>query len=372
MGVEIGADISHDELRELHHAVVYCTGAGSGQRLELDGAELIGNHTAVDLARWYNGHPDYARLPIDLSGERAVVIGNGNVAIDVARILTSAPEQLAATEIADPALRALRRSTVREVVVLGRRGPAEAAFTHPELVGLLSVPGLHVSADIGDRPLDGPCSPITELLACLPSAPPREGRRVVLRFDTTVTHIHGDDHVTAVTVARGGSSLRPETEDIATGLVVHSIGATVASVPGVPRGSHTQPLPNTAGRVCDTDGSPVPGVYVAGWAKRGPAGVIGTNRACALETAAAVVEDFLAGRLTTAARGRDHLDKLIAARCPNAISTAGWASIDDLERAHGAAEGRPRVKFTAAAELVQAARPTPPQVSRLPRWLGPR
>ena len=278
LGVEVGRDVTHDDLLATHHAVVYGVGAASERRLAIPGADGPRVVSATEFVGWYNGHPDHANRVFDLSHPRVVVVGNGNVALDVARILTIDPGVLAATEISAGALAALRASRVEEVVVAGRRGPEHAAFTLPELVGLTGTPGVSVgvhatelvTAPAGDAKLD--------LLRTL-NAPARTGRRITLRFGLPPVQVHD-------------GAVEFDGETIDAGLVITSIGYRGLPVPGLPFDSDSGTVPNTDGRV---DGAS--GAYVVGWIKRGPSGFIGTNKMCAQDTVAALVDDYNAGAL---------------------------------------------------------------------------
>jgi ferredoxin--NADP+ reductase len=289
LGVEVGRDVTHLELLADHDAVIYAVGAATDRPLAVPGAELPGVHAATEVVGWYTGHPDHAALQPDLSARRAVVIGTGNVALDLARILTVDPDALGGSEIAPAALQALRRSAIAEVVVLGRRGPEHSAFTLPELIGLTATPGVSVAVE-PDGVLDGAPAgdPKLELLRALGPHAPDARRRITLRYDSTPVAVHGDDAVRAVEIARTGTPER--TARIDAGLVVSAIGLRGRPVPGLPFDEATGVVPNVDGRV-------VPGTYVVGWIKRGPSGFIGTNKACAQDTVAALVDDHNAGRL---------------------------------------------------------------------------
>ena len=289
VGIDVGADITHDELLDGHDAVIYAVGAAADRRLGIPGEELSGVTSATHVVGWYNGHPDHADRDFDLSHSRAVIIGNGNVALDVARMLTIDPAALAGSDIAPAALSALRTSRIEEVVVTGRRGPDASAFTLPELVGLTATPSIGVEvvpaelegAPAGDLKLD--------MLRRL-TAGTRRGRRVTLRYRLVPERLHGSETVTAVQFDR---------ETIDAGLVITSIGYRGKPVAGLPFDPATGTIRNEAGRVLDpATGTPVPGVYVAGWIKRGPAGFIGTNKSCSQDTVLALVEDFNAGCLS--------------------------------------------------------------------------
>ncbi|WP_019630533.1 FAD-dependent oxidoreductase [Actinomadura atramentaria] len=305
-GVEVGRDVTHDDLLARHHAVLYAVGAASDRRLDVPGASLAA--TATEFVAWYNGHPDHADRAFDLAHRRAVIVGNGNVALDVARILTTDPDVLADTDIARPALEALRASRVEEVVVAGRRGPAQSAFTLSELVGLLSVPGVDVTVPAEDLESaaneDGGALPLLRTLAERGSG---ARRRIVLRYLLTPERILGDARATGVEFARNELALAEgtvravptgERESVDAGLVLTSIGYRGRPVPGLPFDDATGTVPNRLGRVVDpASGDPVPGVYVAGWIKRGPTGFIGTNKTCARETVRALIEDYNNDRL---------------------------------------------------------------------------
>ncbi|KXP03312.1 FAD-dependent oxidoreductase [Tsukamurella pseudospumae] len=301
LGVRVGEEVSHEDLARTHHAVVYAVGSLHGRTLGLPGADLPGVTAAADFVAWYNGHPDFAGLAVDLTRERVVVLGNGNVALDVARILTADPETFADTDMTDDSLAALRGSRVREVVVLGRRGPEHAAFTSPELVGLArTVPVvveprdlIEPSDDAGDDQTRFYRTQKLALLQGLPSADAdSDERRVVLRFGTPPTGITASDGALSVTFDDHGA---PGSLDC--GMVLASIGLRGTSVPGVPFDDARGVIPNADGRVLGPDGAALPGVYTAGWSKRGATGVIGTNRFDARGTVDALVADYHAGLL---------------------------------------------------------------------------
>ncbi|MDI3408145.1 FAD-dependent oxidoreductase [Streptomyces cavernicola] len=336
LGVEVGRDVTHDDLLRRHHAVVYAVGAATDRRLGIDGERLPGSVSATDFVAWYNGHPDHSCASFPLDHERAVVVGNGNVALDVARILTADPERLARTDISDTALSALRASRVRDVVVLGRRGPAEAAFTLPELLGLAALDDVDVLVENWPRDLPHDATPKTELLARLAARAPVPGRRrIVLRFRTAPTEIVGDKTVRTLTTTDTATG---ETSTIEAGLVLRAIGYRARPVPALPFDEVTGTVPHDRGRVS-------PGVYVAGWIKRGPSGFIGTNKSCAQETVTALLDDFEAGRLTAPTTDGPM----------DAVDLAGWHAIDTAERTAGEREGRPRVKIVDGEALRRTA-----------------
>lgn len=362
LNVEVGRHVSHDELLAHHHAVLYAVGASGDRVLEIDGMGLPGAGSATEVVAWINGHPQFAARQVDLSHERAIVIGNGNVALDVARILTTPPESLAVTDISDTALQVLRRSAVREVVVAARRDPGDSAFTLPELIGLAEA--ADVVLDAADhvlvrRDLNTVADPATraklEILAGLPDAAGPIGRpRIRLAYRLTPRRILGRDRVDGVEFGRTGSA---DTVTVPAGLVLTSIGYRGARVPGLPFDEAAAVVPNREGRVIDpATGRPVAGTYVAGWIKRGPTGFIGTNKSCAMQTVAALAADFNAGLLGEPDSRPAGLRRLVRARQPDVVDAEGWRAIDAAEIARGAAEGRPRVKFTSVDDMLTAAR----------------
>lgn len=366
LGVEVGSDVSHAELAAQNHAVLYATGASLDRALGIPGEELPGSATATDFVAWYNGHPDQAAARFDLSHETAVIVGNGNVALDVARILASDPERLAATDIADHALEALRASAVREVVLLARRGPAQSAFTLPELTGLLAHPDFDVvvEGDLAENVAGDLAAatddPMTRLkIQALQDRPAAtRARRIVLRYQAAPVEIVGTDAVQGVRVAvtrlsgeRGAVLAEPtdDTELLRTGLVLRSIGYRGRPVADLPFDEDRAVVPNEAGRVQDRLG-----IYVAGWIKRGPTGFIGTNKTCAQESVDRLVEDFNAGMLQDPTDRRS-LEQLLGSRGTTVVDRAAWRRIDTLERRRGLAAGRPRVRFTRVEDMRAAA-----------------
>jgi ferredoxin--NADP+ reductase len=379
--VEIGAQISHSDLMRHYTAVIYAVGAQTDKSLGIPGEDLPGSWAATEFVAWYNGHPDYRGLEFDLSGERAVVIGNGNVAADVTRMLTLSPEELERTDVADHALEALRQSRVEEVVVLGRRGPAQAAFTSAELRELGRVEGADVRVDPGEIELDPESNrwlleegtftarKNVELLREFAARPARPDarRRIVLRFLRSPVAIRGSDRVDAIDVGRneivrspdGALRARPLDEDpetIECGLVLRSVGYRAVPLPDVPFDERSFVLPNERGRVRTPGGEPVPGVYAVGWIKRGPTGILGTNKRDAEQTVSCLVEDLRAGALPEPPRPqREQIDTLVAERCTDVITVEGWRAIASLELERGHEEQRPRVKLASRDELLAAA-----------------
>ncbi|MEG8184409.1 FAD-dependent oxidoreductase [Nocardia terpenica] len=375
LNITVGEHIQPHELLDYHHAVIYAVGAAADHELGIPGEQLPGSHSAAEFIAWYNGHPDYTDRVFDLSGDRAVVIGNGNVALDLARMLTTDPAGLATTDIADHALNALSHSRIREVIVLGRRSPAQAAYTGPELLSLSQLPGVDVHVAPRDLQLDaaaaaeletaGPAVRLKWRLAqeYSQSIGSAGHRRIILRFLSTPLALRGPDRVQAIDYARNTLQCRngqlvavptDRTETIETALVLRSIGYRALPLTGLPFDPRRAVIPNDHGRVLDA-GQVVPGTYVTGWIKRGPRGGIGINRLDAEETAESLLADFTAGRLRTPPHGRRALTDLLTSRQPNLIDRTGWQAIDAAERTAGEASGRPRVKYTDRATLVAVA-----------------
>jgi ferredoxin--NADP+ reductase len=375
--VEVGKDVTQADLDALYDAVVYAVGAQTDRRLGIAGEDLSGSWAATEFVAWYNGHPDFQDLTFDLSGERAVVVGNGNVALDVARMLALTREELAPTDTADQAIEALLESRIREIVVLGRRGPVQAAWTSTELQEMGELAGADIVVDPAELELDAASEAELEagsnivqrnfeLLRGFAAREPTGKPRVVrLRFRVSPVELLGEDRIEGVEVARnvlepdGRGSVRAvstdERETIPAGIVFRSVGYHGVPLPDVPFDPKTGTIPNAGGRILDSSGAPIPGLYAAGWIKRGPTGVIGTNKKDATETVDLLLEDARAGRLA-APTGAAALDALLAERGVEAVMYAGWEAIDVLERGRGEPHGRPRIKLCSWDELLAAAR----------------
>lgn len=360
LNVEVGADVTHDDLLAHHHAVVYAVGAAQDKRLDIPGEDLDGSLSAAEVVAWYNAQPDREHRVPDLSSERVVVLGNGNVALDVARVLLGDPDDLARTDVADHALAALRRSAVREVVVVGRRGPDDAAYSRAELVGMRALPGVDLVVEDHPRTAEvlasAPVGSKAALLRDVPrvpldlAAPPPSGKRVVLAFWSTPVAYEGEKAVGGVRLGEGGVE-----RVVSAGLAVRAIGYRASPVPGLPFDEATATVPNDRGRVLGPDGAPVPGAYVVGWVKRGSRGGIGANRACAQETVAALIEDASADRLPVSRGSARDFAALLKQRRPDVVGLRGMRAIDRAERLAGAAQGRPRRKLATVPELLEAA-----------------
>lgn len=375
LNVEVGKHLSHAELMAHHHAVLYAVGAPDDRRLDIDGMGLPGTGTATELVAWINGHPDFAGLPVDLSHERVVIIGNGNVALDVARLLTADPDALARTDIADHALRAFRKSAVREVVIAARRGPAHSAFTLPELIGLTGSSDVVLDAADRRRVLDALATasdPLVkrklEILSTLgDGSAPATRPRIRLAYQLTPRRVLGQDRASAVEFTVTGTD---DVHRLDAGLVLTSIGYRGKALRDLPFDEAAAVVPNDAGRVVDPSTQrPVTGAYVAGWIKRGPTGFIGTNKSCSLQTVAALVDDFNAGQLTDPVAKPSALDYLIGTRQPEVVDSGGWQAIDAAEIASGSREHRPRRKFTDIGDMLAVAATAPQQATPLGRRL---
>lgn len=351
LGLQIGQDITHAELLESHHAVVYATGTPQGRTIGLPGEELPGSVSGAEFVGWYNGHPDHAMHEFDLSHERAVIIGNGNVALDMARLLLLPPDRLHRSDLALHALTALSSSAVEEVVVVGRRGAAHAAFTSPELRALVNDPDIDLVVDPADAAeAEAAAAMLDEvspggfalkqkaaLLSAAARAPRTGGRRVILRFNLTPAEIVGDD------VAEG---LRgTDGELIEARLVLRATGYLSDDVAGVAVDSTVGRFRHDGGRILHPEtGEVVAGTYTAGWAKRGPSGVIGTNRSCAAETVASLLDDYEAGGIADPVGAGPAFDALLVERGLPVIDIASWKALDAFEVGAGVELGRPRVK----------------------------
>jgi ferredoxin/flavodoxin---NADP+ reductase len=372
LNVEVGSDLTHGDLLAHHHAVIYAVGAPNDRRLDIDGMGLPGTGTATEMVAWINGHPEYTDLPVDLGHERVVIIGNGNVALDVARVLTADPDALARTDISDHALAALRDSRVTEVVIAARRGPAASAFTLPELIGLTSTCEVVLDAadhDLVLRDLAVAEDPLTrdklEILSKLGDAStPASRPRIRLAYQLTSKRILGGERADGIEFAVTGSD---QVRRLSVGLVLTSIGYHGKPIRDLPFDESGGVVPNDGGRVVAPEsGEPVRGTYVAGWIKRGPTGFIGTNKSCAAQTVHNLVADYNAGLLADPAGKPAALDKLVRSRQPDVVDAAGWKAIDAAEIARGG-EDRPRDKFTTVADMLAAAAtaPAPPMRAQL-------
>ena len=375
-GVEVGTDVTRAELLERYHAVVYTTGSSADNRLGIAGEDLPGSHPATEFVAWYNGHPHHTDREFDLSCERAVVVGNGNVAIDVARMLVLDPEELAPTDTADHALDAFMTAQVKEVVLLGRRGPAQAAFTNPELLELGELQRSDVIVDPADLELDaaseawlaGEDSDITsrpnvEILREYAGREPEgKSHRIVLKFLRSPLEILGGDRVEGMRIGinrieENGGRLSAvstgEEETLECGLVLRSIGYRGVPIPDVPFDERAGLIRNDGGRVLGDDDKPVPGEYVSGWIKRGPSGVIGTNKKDANDTVARMLEDVASNSLNEPGLDvdGDEVAAWIRSKVPTSVTWEDWQRIDAHETSLGEPNGRPRVKLVRVEDM---------------------
>lgn len=377
--VDIGKHLSLEDLRAHYHMVCFTTGAQSDRRMGIAGEDLAGSHPATEFVAWYNGHPDYRDLPFDLSAERVAVVGVGNVAVDVARILAKSPEELGTTDIADHALEALRHSKVKEVYLLGRRGAAQAAFTNPEAKELGELEGADLQVFAEEVALD----PVSEaqlareedaatrkkldiLQEYAHRAPAGKAKRLTLRFLVSPVELLPDDrgHVRAMRIVRnrlvaganGAVKAEPtgEHEELPVGLVFRSVGYKGVAIPGLPFDERGGVVPHQKGRVVGADGRPVTGMYVSGWIKRGPSGVIGTNKPDAGETAESMLTDAAAG--ATLAPTQGDIEALVRSRQPDLVTWADWVKLNQVETAAGKTGSRPRVKLVRVQEMLAAIR----------------
>lgn len=380
--VTFGTDVTHADMKLYYDQIVYAVGAQSDRRMGIPGEDLASSMPATIFVGWYNGHPDYRDLEPDLSCERVIVIGNGNVAMDVTRILAADPDELAKTDIADYAVERLRTSKVREVVMLGRRGPAQAAFTNPELKEFGELAGVDVVVDPEDMELDPASMQLVaedkkaqknvEMLRNYATKTEHIApRRIRMRFLYSPVEIIGTERVTAVRIERNKLVLRDdgsqaakgtgEFETLAAGMVLRSVGYRGVPLPGVPFDEKGAIIPNVVGRVIhsETDET-VMGEYVVGWAKRGPSGVIGTNKPDAVATVDSMLADVptLPG-IDDANRDPAKVEQMLAARGIDYVTYAGWKLIDQFEVARGTDQGRPRVKVTSVPEMLQIVKQQP-------------
>lgn len=379
--VEFGKHICLSDLRQYYHQILYATGAQTDRRMNIPGEDLKGSHPATEFVAWYNGHPDYRDYQFDLSVERVAVVGIGNVAIDVARILSRTPEELATTDIADYALEALRHSRVKEVYLLGRRGPAQAAFTTPEVkeVGEMQDADTFTLQDevqldeLSKSALENDPDPsiqkkIEVLQGYALHNPSGKSRKLFIRFLVSPVELYGDanSHVAKMKLVRNvliksdSGSLNAKAtdkfEELAVGMVFRSVGYRGVALPDVPFNDKWNVILNERGRVLDSQSKqPRVGEYTAGWIKRGPSGVIGTNKPDSVETANMMLEDLQKGNVLAPAHpDLDSVEKFVRSQQPKFITFADWQKLDQIEVANGAKQGRPRVKFGRVEEMLKA------------------
>lgn len=379
--VEFGRDVTIEKMREHYHQIVFTTGAQTDRDLGIPGENLAGSHAATEFVAWYNGHPDYRDRVFDLSRERVAVIGIGNVAVDVCRILSRTPEELAKTDIADYALDALRQSRVKEVTMIGRRGPAQAAYTYPEAKEI----GELENADVIVRPEEAALDPLSSkqfeasddkdirrkveiIQEYARRQPAGKSRRLVLRYLASPVELYGDDagRVAKMRLVKNelyetdDGTLRPRAtetfEEMPVDLVFRSVGYRGVPLPGVPFHERWGVIENEKGRVVESNTrEPVVGLYTGGWIKRGPSGVIGTNKPDALETVECMMEDLAAGSvLEPSGPGAEKAEAMVRTAKPDFVSWQDWKRLDEIEIEKGQKLGRPRLKFTRIADMLAA------------------
>ncbi len=362
-GVELGRDVTREELRSCYDAVIYSIGAAVDRRLGIPGEDLSGSCSSTDFVNWYSGHPDAAQ-PMSLDIEAVAVIGVGNVAVDVARVLAVPADHLTPTDVPDDVLEVLRASTVKTVYLIGRRGPEHGKFTTKELRELGELDGVTAVADAGDMPeaADGRERHVAANLVVLQSwvgRTPAEGDSTIrAKFWRRPIEIVGDDddRVTGIRLQDNHPGAADDVIELSVQAVVRAVGYRSVALPGLPFDEDNAVVSNDGvGRVVDASGTPYPGEYVAGWIKRGPTGVIGTNKSDAAETVRALVADLEAGTITPDTAGAS-IDEVLARQSVDSVTYDGWRAIDDEELARGKASGRPRVKVNTWDELDALAR----------------
>jgi ferredoxin--NADP+ reductase len=379
--VEFGEHLKLADLKEHYHAILYASGAQTDRRMGIPGEDLQGSHPATEFVAWYNGHPDYRHLQFDLTPERAAVVGIGNVAIDVARILCRTVDELRTTDIADYALEALSKSHVKEVYLLGRRGPAQAAFTPPEIKEV----GEMADADVVVLPEEAQLDPLSQAAVASASdrsvlknveilqgyavrKPTGKSRRLTVRFLVSPVELIGDaagrvvkmrlvkNRLVASETGSLSAKATDQFEELPVGLVFRSVGYRGVPLPDVPFHEKWGVILNEKGRVIDPESKqPFVGQYTAGWIKRGPSGVIGTNKPDAVETVNCMLEDLAQDKLLQPSQPESRcVEDLVRARQPQFFTFADWLKLDEMEVARGQAQGRPRVKFTSVEEMLAA------------------
>jgi len=378
--VEFGRDLTIDDLRAHYHQVVFGVGAQTDRRMGIPGEDLLGSHPATEFVGWYNAHPDYRELQFDLSKEKVAVIGNGNVAMDVARILASTYDELVKTDIADYALEALKASNVKDIYIIGRRGPAQAAYTNPELKELGELHDADVIVSPETAELDALSSEYVltsgdrdaerntqTLMRYSTQTPAGKSKRIHMLFLLSPTALFGTENVEAIELVKNelykadDGTLRPratsEKITLPIDLVFRSIGYKGVALPGVPFDERGGVIPNVKGRILNADKSVAVGEYAVGWIKRGPSGIIGTNKPDSQETIDQALEDVQVGAtFTPAAPSRAAVEGVLRERGVDFISFAEWLKLDEAEVANGTASGRPRVKFSRVDDMLNVVR----------------
>jgi len=375
--VDFGVHVSLDDLKAFYHQIYFSTGAQVDRQLGIPGEDLDRSHSATEFVAWYNGHPDFRDLEFDLSQERVAIVGVGNVAIDVARILCKTVDELGTTDIADHALEALAESKVKEVILMGRRGPAQAAFTLKEIkemgeledASAVTLPeemalDEHSAKELEDNPDRMTTKKLEVMDSFLGGTNENASRTCQIRFLVSPLELTDDGSGGVGGMKVGRNRLEPsssgrmsarstgETFDWPVGLVFRSVGYRGVAIPGIPFREDWGVVWNEKGRVTDESGTTLSGCYVGGWIKRGPTGVIGTNKPDAVETVECMIEDLASGAHFTP--DRTDIEDFIRERQPQVFSYADWLTLSEIEAAKGEASGRPRVKFTTVQEMLDA------------------
>ncbi len=377
--VEFGNDVSRAEMIKHYHGIIYAVGAQTDKKLGIPGEDLLNSYAATEFVGWYNGHPDYRHYNFDLTAKRVAVIGVGNVAMDVTRILARTIDELYETDIADYALEALKDSQVEEIIVLGRRGAAQAAFTNPEIKELGEMEDADIIVSKADATLDELSAEdlktnadrqairnVEILQEYADREPTGKSRKIIMRFLASPVEIIGDEKVEAIKVVKNKlrmterglrSRATDEYETFPVDMVFRSVGYRGVALPDVPFYDQWGTIPNDKGRVVKEQGSEeqVIGDYVVGWIKRGPSGIIGTNKPDAVESANMFLEDLSAGKvLQPTDTDTEHVLDWLKSCKPNYVTFADWEKLDEIELQRGADTGRTRVKFTSVEAMLEA------------------
>ncbi len=374
--VTVGQDVTAEDLQNTHHAVIYTCGAETDRKLGIPGEDLQGSYTATEFVGWYNGHPDYRDRTFDLSHETAIVIGQGNVAADVSRILAKSVDELKHTDISQHALDALADSKIKTIYVVGRRGPAQAKFASKELKEFLEIENCRPYIDPKELELNETSQQELEMKEgrgnkknveifqkFAESEDAGKPRTCISTFLKSPVRLEGEGRLQKAVFEINELSGEPfkqsakgtgETMEIECGILFRSIGYNGVPIPGVPFYDRWGTIPNENGRITTEQGGDVVlGLYTAGWIKRGPSGIIGTNRACAVESVDMLLEDV--SKLSTDKPGREALYKILDANNVQFINYDQWMKIDAAEVAAGESKGKPREKFTRREEMLAIA-----------------
>lgn len=372
--VDIGTSVSVEVLKDFYHAIIFCYGAETDRRLDVKGEDLQGSYTATAFVGWYNGHPSYRNLEFDLSGKRAVIVGQGNVAVDVVRILAKTPDELRKTDITEHALEVLAENQIEEIVMIGRRGPVQARFTDKELrelgelsgCGALVLPEELELSEADRYELEegkGKAQRNFELLRQFSTNQPHPKKNILLRFFRSPVVVEGISHVTGITleknILQGDAGAQRavgtgELETLPCQIVFRSIGYRGLPLEGIPFDNHRSIIHNSKGRVIGEDEIPIPGLYTSGWIKRGPSGVIGTNKSCSAETVGCLLEDL--PELPAPARNAEDIRYFLQDSGCHVVCHEDWQRIDSAEKERGKARGKPREKYTSVEEMLDLLR----------------